>query len=286
MSQKTKRRRIGALLLLSVTLCMAFAPLLSVRTYAATANEYPSSAIVLNGTTMYRKGAVVNGEVYVEMYGFMRIFSSAATYSLSGSAVTVYGKGLTVTGEINSPYLHANERVIYNPAPAKVIGNSLWVPLSSMAKAAGLSYVRTGTNRVDLSGTYKPILNGASFYREDEVYWLSKIISAESRGEPAHGQIAVGNVILNRVRSASFPNTIYGVIFDRKYGVQFSPISDGSIYNEPTYKCILAAKACLEGYSISSDILYFYHPPYKGAQCWASKNRPYAFSIGGHDFYN
>ena len=155
-----------------------------------------------------------------------------------------------------------------------------------MAKAAGLSYVRTGTNRVDLSGTYKPILNGASFYREDEVYWLSKIISAESRGEPAHGQIAVGNVILNRVRSASFPNTIYGVIFDRKYGVQFSPISDGSIYNEPTYKCILAAKACLEGYSISDDILYFYHPPYKGAECWASKNRPYAFSIGGHDFYN
>ena len=286
MSQKTKRRRIGALFLLSVTLCMAFAPLLSVRTYAAAANEYPSSAIVLNGTTMYRKGAVVNGEVYVEMYGFMRIFSSSATYSLSGAAVTVYGKGLTVTGEINSPYLHANERVIYNPAPAKVIGNSLWVPLSSMAKAAGLSYVRTGTNRVDLSGTYKPILNGASFYREDEVYWLSKIISAESRGEPAHGQIAVGNVILNRVRSASFPNTIYGVIFDRKYGVQFSPISDGSIYNEPTYKCILAAKACLEGYSISSDILYFYHPPYKGAECWASKNRPYAFSIGGHDFYN
>lgn len=286
MSQKTKRRRIGALFLLSVTLCMAFAPLLSVRTYAATANEYPSSAIVLNGTTMYRKGAVVNGEVYVEMYGFMRIFSSAATYSLSGSAVTVYGKGLTVTGEINSPYLHANERVIYNPSPAKVIGNSLWVPLSSMAKAVGLSYNRTGTNRVDLSGAYKPILHGASFYREDEVYWLSKIISAESRGEPAHGQIAVGNVILNRVRSASFPNTIYGVIFDRKYGVQFSPISDGSIYREPTYKCILAAKACLEGYSISSDILYFYHPPYKGAECWASKNRPYAFSIGGHDFYN
>ncbi|MBO5790050.1 MAG: hypothetical protein J6R40_02740, partial [Clostridia bacterium] len=169
MSQKTKGRKLCALFLLSLILCMAFTPLLSVRTYAATASDYPSTAIILNGTTMYRKGAVVNGEVYVEMYGFMRIFSSAATYSLSGAAVTVYGKGLTVTGETNSPYLHANDRVIYNPAPAKVIGNSLWVPLSSMAKAAGLSYERTANTKVSLSGTYKPILHGASFYREDEV---------------------------------------------------------------------------------------------------------------------
>lgn len=284
---KSKHIRVKALAALAV---VVFGVLLSVvlqlHTSAATAAEYPSAAIVLNGTTLYRKGAVSDGEVYVEMYGFMRIFSSAATYSLSGASVTVYGKGLTVTGTPGKPYILANDRVIYNPAPAKVIGNSLWVPLSSMAKAAGLSYQRTATDKTVLRGTYTPILHGASFYREDEVYWLSKIISAESRGEPIKGQIAVGNVILNRVRSSAFPSTIYGVIFDRKYGVQFSPVSDGSIYRDATAQCVIAAKICLEGYTVSDKILYFYHPPYKGATCWASKNRPYAFTIGNHDFYN
>ena len=57
-------------------------------------------------------------------------------------------------------------------------------------------------------------------YNEDDVYWLSRIISAESRGEPLEGQIAVGNVVLNRVRSSAYPNTIYGVIFDRKHGTR------------------------------------------------------------------
>lgn len=49
-----------------------------------------------------------------------------------------------------------------------------------------------------------------------DLYWLSRIISAESRGESLKGQIAVGNVVLNRVEEDDFPDTIPAVIFDRK----------------------------------------------------------------------
>ena len=99
-----------------------------------------------------------------------------------------------------------------------------------------------------------------------------------------NGKLAVGNVVLNRVRSAAYPNTIYGVIFDRKYGIQFSPVANGTIYNVPTEDAVIAAKMCLEGYSLSSDILYFVNPT-KAPDSWIAKNRKYAFSIGNHAFF-
>ena len=74
---------------------------------------------------------------------------------------------------------------------------------------------------------WDPYLRGATVtspgaaYDAGELYWLSRIICAESGAESMSGQIAVGNVILNRVRSGSFPNTVEGVIFDRKDAVQF-----------------------------------------------------------------
>ena len=137
---------------------------------------------------------------------------------------------------------------------------------------------------MSISGIFKPLTPASGFYREDEVYWLSKIISAESAGETLLGQIAVGDVILNRVKSPLFPATIYGVIFDRKYGVQFSPTLDGRIYLDPTYTATLAAKICLEGVSLSDDAIYFLNP--RAAQSsWIVNNRPYAYTIGNHDFY-
>ena len=98
------------------------------------------------------------------------------------------------------------------------------------------------------------------YNREDKLYWLSRIISAESRGEPLEGQIAVGNVVLNRVDSPDFPDTIYGVIFDDRWGGQFTPVRNGTIYQEPTEQSIQAAKLCLEGVNVAKDSLYFLAP--------------------------
>ena len=122
------------------------------------------------------------------------------------------------------------------------------------------------------------------YYNKDSLYWLSRIISAESQGEPLLGQIAVGNVVLNRMRSPLYPNTVYGVIFDRRYGVQFSPVKDGSIYNPPYATSVTAAKICLEGYSVSGEILFFLEPLIS-VSLWVPNNRPYRFTIGHHDFY-
>jgi N-acetylmuramoyl-L-alanine amidase len=160
----------------------------------------------------------------------------------------------------------------------------MYIPHNSFAKSVGFS-VSKGANGVNLQGSFKPLLPSSKFYREDEVLWLARIIHAESSGEPLLGKIAVGNVVLNRVKSPSYPNTIYGVIFDRKYGVQFSPILNGSIYNTPSYESTLAAKICLEGFDISEGALFFLHPEISTSS-WIPKNREYLFSVADHDFYS
>ena len=121
-------------------------------------------------------------------------------------------------------------------------------------------------------------------YNHDEVYWLSRIINAEAGGESEKGLIAVGNVVLNRVASKLFPNTIYGVIFDKKGGVQFEPVINGSIYKTPSYKSISAAKKALSGENAAGKSLYFLNPRI-AQNSWIVKNRTFYKRIGNHDFY-
>jgi N-acetylmuramoyl-L-alanine amidase len=146
-----------------------------------------------------------------------------------------------------------------------------------------LSY-GNGTYSVS-SGDTRRLKSADKVYDDGAVYWLSRIISAEARGESLRGKMAVGNVVLNRVRSTQFPNTIYGVIFDKKYGVQFAPTANGTIYHAPTEESIIAAKMCLEGYSISNTALYFFNPRYTSGS-WVRQNREYAFTLGNHMFFN
>lgn len=130
----------------------------------------------------------------------------------------------------------------------------------------------------------EPISRGTN--REDDLYWLSRIIHAESQGEPYEGKVAVGNVILNRVKSSDFPNTVYGVVFDKQFGyTQFSPVIDGSIYNTPNADSINAAKAVLNGERPVGDALYFLNPR-KATNFWIVQNRKIFTTIGDHDFYH
>jgi len=86
---------------------------------------------------------------------------------------------------------------------------------------------------------------------------LSKLVSAEARGEPYKGQVAVAAVVLNRVRSPKFPNTISGVIYQRG---QFSVVSNGSINRTPTSSAIRAARDAMNGWDPTGGCLFFYNP--------------------------
>ena len=206
------------------------------------------------------------------------------SHNTSTKTTSVSANGLVVSVTHGGYVMYANDRPLFSFSPALVMNDgNMYVPASALLKALGLSST-VSESVISISGAYKPLTHASKFYREDEVYWLSKIISAESAGESLLGQIAVGDVILNRVKSNLFPNTIYSVIFDRKYGVQFSPTLDGRIYQNATYTATLAAKICLEGVSLSDDAMYFLNPRVAQSN-WIVKNREYAYTIGNHDFY-
>lgn len=121
--------------------------------------------------------------------------------------------------------------------------------------------------------------------RDEDHYWLSRVISAEAEGESYEGKVAVGNVILNRVSSPKFPNTIKGVVFDKQDGyTQFSPVLDGSIYNNPDPDSVKAATDVLNGLRLVENALYFLNPR-KSTNFWIVENRQYMKTIGLHDFY-
>lgn len=119
----------------------------------------------------------------------------------------------------------------------------------------------------------------------DDLYWLARIIEAEAGGEPYKGKVAVGNVILNRVKSKDFPNTIYNVIFEYFGNIpQFSPVQEGTIYNTPSKESMNAAKDAMNGIRPVGDSTYFFNPN-KAAGTWIVKNKVYVSTIGGHAFY-
>ena len=90
---------------------------------------------------------------------------------------------------------------------------------------------------------------------------------------------------MNRVRNEQFPNSVYDVIFDTRFGVQFTPISNGTIYNTPAESSVVAAKICLEGYTLSDNIYYFLNKSV-ATSLWVHNNRPYVMTIGAHSFYS
>lgn len=121
--------------------------------------------------------------------------------------------------------------------------------------------------------------------RSDELFWLARIVQAEAEGESYIGKVAIANVILNRVNSANFPNSIYGVIFDTQYGyTQFSPVLDGRIYNNPSAESYQAAQAALNGQRPVGSALYFLNPR-KSENFWIPQNRQYMMTLEQHDFY-
>ena len=156
------------------------------------------------------------------------------------------------------------------------------VPIRTLARALGASVTwEKASGSVAIQSGSGPIQSGDQYYNADSLYWLSHIIHAESGNQPLAGKIAVGNVVLNRVNSPLFPDTVYEVVFQRN---QFTPVSNGSIYLEPSAESVIAAKLCLDGANTAGASLYFVNP-YTAPNSWASRNRPYVATLGAHAFF-
>lgn len=122
-------------------------------------------------------------------------------------------------------------------------------------------------------------VKSATSANDSTVNLLARLINAEARGEPYTGQVAVGAVILNRVRHPSFPNTIAGVIYQPG---AFTAVTDGQIHAQLVSSCVKAARDALNGWDPTGGAIYYYNPRTATNQ-WI-RSRPVTITIGQHVF--
>ncbi|MFI3166962.1 MAG: spore cortex-lytic enzyme [Bacillota bacterium] len=175
-----------------------------------------------------------------------------------------------------------NEKGFWVGTPDGVFGAGTEAGLKKFQSANGLSadgVAGTKTlEKLGLSKSQTAVSNNANF-TDSDVYLLAKTIHAEARGENYIGQVAVGAVILNRVKSAEFPNTIAGVVYQPW---AFTAVHDGQINLEPDEQSIRAAKDALSGWDPSQGCLFYYNPD-KATSQWIFTTQTVT-KIGNHIF--
>lgn len=114
----------------------------------------------------------------------------------------------------------------------------------------------------------------------DNISLLARIIEAEARGEGFKGKLAVGNVIVNRIKADGFPDELQAVIYQPR---QFQPVSNGAIYNTPSKQSVRASIEVIQGERVlPENVLFFFNPDLTNDN-WIRTREPYG-RIGNHIF--
>ncbi len=245
----------------------------------ATAIDSPSIYLDEKAMQLSWDPVVINRTTYVSYIPLVQALYPDAVANWENGQSVLRAQGLTIEVALGNRYLVANGRYLYFPGGVVVRDGDLYVPVRVLAKAMG-AQASWENGTVYLTTGQGPIESGDSFYNGTDLYWLSHIIHAESGNQPLDGKIAVGNVVLNRVEDPAFPDNIKDVVFQRG---QFTPVQNGTIYNNPGLESIVAAKLCMEGANTAGDSMYFVNYHYSS---WATRNRPHVATIGAHAFYS
>lgn len=169
------------------------------------------------------------------------------------------------TGKVDGIYGNATKRAV------KAFQKSCGLTEDGIAGPKTLLYLGLGSSGTN--GSY------GSGYSSSDMYLLAKVIEAEARGESYTGQVAVGAVVLNRVKSSSFPDTISGVVYQKG---AFSAVTDSNWSVTPSATAKKAAQDAVNGWDPSYGALYYYNPA-KTSNKWI-RTRTVITTIGAHVF--
>lgn len=182
----------------------------------------------------------------------------------------------SVGGEVTSIQNVLKKKGYYTGAVDGIFGSKTLSAVKSFQRDAGLTADGiAGPKTLKALG----ISGSSSGFSSNDYNLLARIISAEARGEPYLGQVAVGAVVLNRVEHPSFPDTVSGVIYQNG---AFSCLNDGQFYKSVSSSAYTAARDALNGLDPSGGAIYYYNP--KTATSKWIRSRPVITTIGNHVF--
>ena len=225
-----------------------------------------------------------SGTTYVALVPMAKELDSSVSVVWDGGSqtVTVRSSKLNLTAKVGQLYLVANGRYLYIPEGVQLVNGRVTVPLSVLTEAFDASLTwNAATGVVAVTRGSGALTPADQYYNQDDLFWLCRIIYAESGNQPLEGMMAVGNVVLNRVNDPIYPNTIVGVLAQKN---QFTTYQSGKLaYRTPNENSVIAAKLVLDGGVVEET---------KGAthfdscsNSWASRHKTCVAVIGGHRFY-
>ncbi|MDR1261930.1 MAG: spore cortex-lytic enzyme [Oscillospiraceae bacterium] len=231
-----------------------------------------------------RRRAVIWGVqlavVVVVLTLLVSVWASAATsiaWGSTGSNVTAVQKKLKQWGYYSGSVDGVYGQSTYNAVVAFQKKNGLkadGVVGASTAAAIGVTLNGGSSN-----GSSNGSVSASGGYASSETEILARIIHGEARGEPYIGKVAVAAVVLNRVRNASFPNTVAAVVYQSG---AFDAVSDGQIWLTPNDESWRAARDALNGWDPTYGCLYYFNPQTAtNAWIWSREVR---LKIGRHWF--
>ena len=227
---------------------------------------------------------IQDGVTYVPLAAMAQFLDESAqiSWDSASSVVTVTTGKLSLSAQVGQLYLQANGRYLYLPEKVQMSGGRVTVPLWAVVEAFGATMTwDAATEVVSITRGSGAIQSGDSYYDQEDLFWLSRVIYAESGNQPLEGKMAVGNVVMNRVASPIYPNTVEGVLAQKN---QFSTYKSGALADRtPNESSIIAAKLVLDGGEVeeTEGAMYFD----SNANSWAARNKECVAVIGGHKFY-
>lgn len=246
----------------------------------------------------------VNGVPYCMVkYFFENSLATAnvywANYGSNVKGTTANGESLTLLAQPGTQYMYVNGKSIYVANGVKIKDGYTMAPIDQLAAvysgsstyydwnlnayvvttgaylAGSTAQTTAATANTTSAANYQPSGN----YDPQAVDLVARIINAEAGSMSLEGKVSVGNVIMNRVASKEFPNTVYGVIYQRN---QFTVVNSARFQNTPSAESVTAAKLAIDGVNYVPGAVFY---NISGMRTWASTHRPYLMTFQGHDFY-
>lgn len=227
---------------------------------------------------------VIDGVSYVTLDTMAKELDPSALclWDPSTNTLTVTTDKLSLSATINKLYMVANGRYLYLPETVQMIDGQVTVPLTTLARAFDAQVLWDSyTGVIGVNTGSGGILSGDAFYNQDDLYWLTRLVYAESGNQPLEGQMAVAMVVYKRIEMSLYPNNIVDVISQTN---QFSVWKGGALANRvPGTDSIIATKLVMDG-----GIVEGLEPAFAFdslAVSWSSRNLRKIAVIGGHTFY-
>jgi len=231
---------------------------------------------------------LISGTTYVPIRFIGEALGAEVSWDDFAATAAISADETIITLPIGKNNAFINDKAVSIEHGILLVNDRTFAPARFICEALGAAVSWDGTHLtviVEKEGLNVPSqLTYSRGYSDKDIYWLGRIINSEAGGEPMQGKIGVGNVVLNRVKSNLYPNSIYDVIFDSGYGIQFEPVLNGMIYDTPSFDSLIAAKYCLQGENAVGESLFFLNPKI-ASSLWITDNRLYYTVIGNHFFY-